>query len=126
MLKRLILFSIVSVNFGYTVFLLPLLNILYGKRVPLTMVNLIAFILVSTLGGVLLALVAYAIMRVARMSVVRSTAFSVLLLWVAFWISTICIAEGVSEVLILCIDGLAALLTWLVLVTLLKNSKVRL
>ncbi len=48
MLKKLILFSIVSVNAGYTVLLFLLLDMIYPDMMPLTVYNLLAFMFVDT------------------------------------------------------------------------------
>jgi len=36
-LKKLIVFAIISVNLGYTVFLFPLLSMIYEGKVPFTL-----------------------------------------------------------------------------------------
>ncbi len=125
MLKKLVAFSIVSTNLGYTLFLFPLLSALYRDRVPFTASNLIAFTLVDTLGGVLLAMVSYLAIRVGKMSVTKSITLSVVLLWTAYWLTIVCAAGGLSNlhsnVAIVCLDGLAALITWATLTMLSKS-----
>ncbi len=123
MIKRLIVFSVVSANLGYTAFLFPVLSMLHGGRVPPTLLNFAAFVLVDTLGGVVLALVAYFAMRVGRISVIRSVTLSVALLWAAYWLITICLGRSAdihNGLIVIFLDGVAAFITWVSLIVLIK------
>lgn len=123
--KRLLLLSIVSVNIGYTGFLYPLLGILYPDQVPLTLYNLLAFITTDTLWGVILAFIVYLIVRLARINLSKAILISIILLWVSFWsialLSTGNTAICMDEAVILCIDGIAALMTYCTLLKLVEH-----
>ena len=125
MLKKLVAISVVSANLGYTLFLFPLLSALYRDRVPFTTSNLVAFTVVDTLGGVLLAVLSYLAIRFGKMSTAKSITLSVALLWLAYWLTTVCTAGDLSSVYrnvtIICLDGLAALITWATLIILVKS-----
>jgi len=126
MIRRLIVFSVVSANLGYTAFLYPVLSMLYGDRVPLTLPNFAAFVLIDTLGGVVLALVAYLAMRVGRIGVTRSVTLSVALLWAAYWLITICLGRSTdihNGLIVIFLDGVAAFITWASLIVLIKLQR---
>ena len=119
-------FSIISVNIGYTVFLFPLLGILYPDRVPLTIYNLLAFILVDTIWGIILAAIIYLVMRIAKMDLVKATTFSIALLWIIFWIISIFSARNhniisIDNIIVIGIDGIAALTTWIIFSMLIRR-----
>jgi len=125
LLKKLLFLSIVSVNLGYTGFLYPILGILYPDRVPLTLHNLLAFIITDTLWGIILAFIVYLIMRLTKISPSKAILVSITLLWLSFWMfallssgnSVICTDEAV----ILGIDGIVALITYYILSNLVKH-----
>ena len=125
MLKKLVAISVASANLGYTLFLFPLLSALYRDRVPFTTSNLVAFTIVDTLGGVLLAVLSYLAIRFGKMSTAKSITLSVALLWLAYWLTIVCTAGDLSSVYgnvtIICLDGLAALITWATLIILVKS-----
>jgi len=124
--KRLVLFSVLSVNFGYTFFLFPLLGILLPGSVPLTVYNLFAFMLVDSAWGVVLATVIYLLVHLTGMSLARATMFSIASLWTIFWLVSLFSIGGVGAIALdhavtVGIDGIAALITWLMLSRLAKH-----
>ncbi|RLG64100.1 hypothetical protein DRO21_04725 [archaeon] len=126
MFKRLVLFSVLSVNFGYTFFLFPLLGILLPGSVPLTVYNLFAFMLVDSAWGVVLATVIYLLVHLTGMSLARATMFSIASLWTIFWLVSLFSIGGVGAIALdhavtVGIDGIAALITWLMLSRLAKH-----
>ena len=119
-------FSIVSVNIGYTVFLFPLSGILYPDRVPLTVYSLLAFILVDTIWGIILAAIIYLVTRIAKMNLIKATTFSIALLWIIFWIISILLARNpniisMDNIIVIGIDGIAALITWIIFSMLIRR-----
>ncbi|RLG63452.1 hypothetical protein DRO02_06550 [archaeon] len=126
MFKRLVLFSVLSVNFGYTFFLFPLLGILLPGSVPLTVYNLFAFMLVDSAWGVVLSTVIYLLVHLTGMSLARATMFSIASLWTIFWLVSLFSIGGVGAIALdhavtVGIDGIAALITWLMLSRLAKH-----
>jgi len=123
--KRLLLLSIVSVNIGYTGFLYPVLGMLYPDRVPLTPYNLLAFIATDTLGGIILAFVVYLVMRLTKISLPKAILTSITLLWLSFWVVAFLLTGNtmiyIDEAVILCIDGVAALITCYILSKLVEH-----
>ncbi len=117
--KRLLLLSIVSVNIGYTGFLYPVLGMLYPDRIPLTLYNLLAFIATDTLWGVILAFIIYLVMRLTKISLSKAILASIILLWLSFWVIALLSTENtviyMDEAGVLCIDGVAALITFYIL-----------
>ena len=83
---------------------LPLLNAVYGEEVSLPLVNVAAFILASTLGGLIIAAPTYTIMKAFGL---KLAAASTSLLWAAYWLAAN-VATGMVDVLVLRMDGLAA------------------
>jgi len=121
-----VLFSVLSVNFGYTFFLFPLLGILLPGSVPLTVYNLFAFMLVDSAWGVVLATVIYLLVHLTGMSLARATMFSIASLWTIFWLVSLFSIGGVGAIALdhavtVGIDGIAALITWLMLSRLAKH-----
>ena len=114
MLKKLALASVISANIGYTLLLLPLLNALYGRRIPLSPLNVAAFILVDSLGGVVIAILTYALTRTYGLRLAVASATSISVLWAAYWLVA-SLATGAVDVPVLCVDGLAAAVTWTIL-----------
>ena len=126
MLKKLVIFSIISVNLGYTALLFPLLGTLYPSKVPLTVHNLLAFLLTDTAWGIILALVIYTVTRITKVSLVRASTYSVVTMWIIFWvISTLLTgdpnATSTDNIIIIGTDGIAALVTWSALSGLIKH-----
>ncbi len=125
MLKRLIVFSIVSVNIGYTGFLFPLLGVLYPNRVPLTMYNLLAFIFIDTIWGIILATIIYFVIHIAKINLTKATMFSIGLTWTTFWLISILSTRdfnitSIDNTMVIGVDGIAALITWIILSRLIK------
>ncbi len=125
MLRKLILISIVSVNVGYTVFLFLLLGMIYPDMVPLTVYNWLAFMFVDTVWGLILGIVIYLVVRVSGVDLVKATALSITAIWIAFWLFSLLLTNGYSTIsmyaiVVLCIDGVAALMVWVVFVVLTK------
>ena len=123
--KRLLLLSIVSVNIGYTGFLYLVLGMLHPDRVPLTLYNVLAFIVTDTLWGIILAFVVYLVMRLTRISLPKAVLASITLLWLSFWVIAF-LSTGntmiyIDEAVILCIDGVAALITYYILSKLIEH-----
>jgi len=121
-----VLFSVLSVNFGYTFFLFPLLGILLPGSVPLTVYNLFAFMLVDSAWGVVLSTVIYLLVHLTGMSLARATMFSIASLWTIFWLVSLFSIGGVGAIALdhavtVGIDGIAALITWLMLSRLAKH-----
>lgn len=125
MLKKLVLHSIMAVNAGYTAFLLPLLGVLYPDRVPLTFYNLLAFMLVDTVWGAILAVIVYLVARLARIGLARAITYSIVMLWTIFWFTTILSSwstiTSLDNIIVVGADGVAALITWTALSRLAKN-----
>ena len=119
-LRKLIVFSIISVNLGYTGFLFPLLSMIYKDKMPLTLFNLVAFILVDTISGVILAVMIHLTMYIGKMSIVKSITFSIISLWVLFWLIAICMVRDLGDIVVICMDGFAAFLSWVALIGLTK------
>jgi hypothetical protein len=70
--------------------------------------------------GVILAILTYTIMRIARTSLTRAIAVSITLLWVTFWAFMIILTGGVAnisveDIIVICVDGSAALITAIIL-----------
>ncbi len=118
--RRLVLSSVLSVNLGYTFFLFPLLGILLPDSVPFTVYNLLAFTLVDSVWGIVLGTIIYLLVRLTGMSLTRAVTFSIAALWAISWLTSI-LSTGdlgaitLSQVAIIGIDGVAALITWLTL-----------
>ncbi len=124
--RKLVLSSVLSVNLGYTVFLFPLLGVLYPSRVPFTIHNFIAFMLVNSAWGIILATVIYLLMHLKRMSLAKAIMFSIASLWITFWFISFLSTrntEAISSdyVIITGIDGIAALISWFTLSELAKQ-----
>ena len=124
--KRLVLLSIVSVNAGYTLFLFPVLGLLYPSRVPLTLSNLLAFVTTNTLWGILLAVVVYLVVRLTGVSLPRAITWSILMLWISFWLIPLLagidkLPLGLDDAVVVCIDGGAAILSMMVMLKLVKR-----
>ncbi len=116
---------IVSVNVGYTLFLFPLLGMLYPSRVPLTLGNLASFIVVDSVWGVILALITYAVMRVTKTSLSKASLLSVILVWIVYWVPLVLVDGSglvVDDLVILLLDFLAALVTWFTVLMLSRLS----
>lgn len=118
--------SILSVNLGYTVFLFSLLGVLYPERVPFTIHNFLAFMLVDSAWGIILATVIYLLMRLTGMSLARAITFSIALLWITFWLISFLSIRNTEVipsdyVMIVGIDGIAALISWFTLSELAKH-----
>ncbi len=125
MLKKLVLHSIMTVNAGYTAFLFPLLGVLYPDRVPLTFYNLLAFMLVDTVWGAILAVIVYLVARLARIGLARAITYSIVMMWTIFWFTMIPSSGGtitsLDNVIVVGADGVAALITWATLSRLVKH-----
>ncbi len=125
MFKRLLLVSIVSVNLGYTFFLFPVLGLLYPSRVPPTLSNLLAFIVIDTLWGILLAVIVYLMTRLPGISLSRAIILSILLLWMSFWLLPLLVEArtfpSLGSAIIACIDGVAALVSMSVMLKLTRR-----
>ena len=123
--RRLLFLSMVSVNIGYTGFLYPVLGMLYPDRVPLTIYNLLAFIVADTAGGVILAFIIYLAICLMKIDLSKAIFASIILLWLSFWViaflSTGNIVIYIDEAVILCIDGVAALITFYILSKLVEH-----
>lgn len=125
-LKKLILASILASNIGYTLFLLPTLNILYDDMVPLTIQNFMAFIMVSSMGGILLSLLIYLATHLLRLELKKAIIYSTLTLWLLYWILTVLTSQRNASinlskmVTVISLDLVAALIT---LTTLIKLAK---
>ncbi len=125
-LKKLILASILASNIGYTLFLLPTLNILYDDMVPLTIQNFMAFIMVSSMGGILLSLLIYLATHLLRLELKKAIIYSTLTLWLLYWIPTVLTSQRNASinlskmVTVISLDLVAALIT---LTTLIKLAK---
>jgi len=126
MLKKLVIFSIISVNLGYTALLFPLLGTLYPSKVPLTMHNLLAFLLTDTAWGVILAMVIYALVRVIKISAIRASAYSIIVMWATFWIISTLLTGNLNvisldDITIISIDAIATLVVWVTLSMLINH-----
>ncbi len=123
--RRLLFLSMVSVNIGYTGFIYPVLGMLYPDRVPLTIYNLLAFIATDTVGGVTLAFIIYLAIRLMKIDLSKAIFASIIFLWLSFWViaflSTGNIVIYIDEAVILCIDGVAALITFYILSKLVEH-----
>ncbi len=123
--RRLLPLSIVSVNIGYTGFLYPVLGILYPDRIPLTLYNLLAFIITDTLWGVILAFIIYLIIHLTKISPSKAILVSTTLLWLNFWMIALLSSGNIlihmDEAVILGTDGIAALITCYILSKLVKH-----
>ena len=120
MFKKLVLLSIISVNLGYTFFLFPLLGVLYPDRIPFTLYNLSAFILVNTMWGIILAVIVYFIVHIAKISLVKAITYSIASLWIIFWLILILSTSNTSttlldNVVIISVDGVSAFIVWAIL-----------
>ncbi|RLE95887.1 MAG: hypothetical protein DRJ55_00905 [Thermoprotei archaeon] len=120
MFKKLVLLSIISVNLGYTFFLFPLLGVLYPDRIPFTLYNLSAFILVNTMWGIILAVIVYFIVHIAKISLVKAITYSIASLWIIFWLILILSTRNTSttlldNVVIISVDGVSAFIVWAIL-----------
>lgn len=120
MFKKLVLSSIISVNIGYTFFLFPLLGVLYPDRIPFTLYNLSAFILVNTIWGIILAVIVYFIVHIAKISLVKAITYSIASLWIIFWLILILSTRNTSttlldNVVIISVDGVSAFIVWVIL-----------
>jgi len=118
--KKLVLLSIISVNLGYTFFLFPLLGVLYPDRIPFTLYNLSAFILVNTMWGIILAVIVYFIVHIAKISLVKAITYSIASLWIIFWLILILSTRNTSttlldNVVIISVDGVSAFIVWAIL-----------
>ena len=114
------LLSIISVNLGYTFFLFPLLGVLYPDRIPFTLYNLSAFILVNTMWGIILAVIVYFIVHIAKISLVKAITYSIASLWIIFWLILILSTRNTSttlldNVVIISVDGVSAFIVWAIL-----------
>ena len=112
--------SIISVNIGYTFFLFPLLGVLYPDRIPFTLYNLSAFILVNTIWGIILAVIVYFIVHIAKISLVKAITYSIASLWIIFWLILILSTRNTSttlldNVVIISVDGVSAFIVWVIL-----------
>ncbi|MCD6428426.1 MAG: hypothetical protein J7L12_02275 [Desulfurococcales archaeon] len=125
LLKKLLPSSVISVNIGYTCFLYPVLGLLYPDRVPFTASNLLAFTIVDSLWGVILALITYSVARVMRTSLIKAASISIASLWLIFWVIALLptgsTGNPADRATILCVDGAAALITWATLSKLIKR-----
>ena len=120
MFKRLVLSSIISVNIGYTFFLFPLLGVLYPDRIPFKLYNLSAFILVNTMWGIILAVIVYFIVHIAKISLVKAITYSIASLWIIFWLILILSTSNTSttlldNVVIISVDGVSAFIVLAIL-----------
>jgi len=120
MFKKLVIVSIISVNVGYTLFLFPILGFLYPNRVPLTLHNLVSFLFIDTIWGAVLATLIYSVAHIARIGFTKAIAISITLLWIAFWASSTILTGkftdvSTEDVIVICIDGVAALITGIIL-----------
>ena len=128
-LKKLILASILASNIGYTLFLLPTLNILYDDMVPLTIQNFMAFIMVSSMGGILLSLLIYLATHLLRLELKKAIIYSTLTLWLLYWIPTVLTSQRNASinlskmVTVISLDLVAALITLTTLTKLAKKYK---
>lgn len=130
MFKKLVLSSIISVNIGYTFFLFPLLGVLYPDRIPFTLYNLSAFILVNTMWGIILAVIVYFIVHIAKISLVKAISYSIASLWIIFWLILILSTSNTSttlldNVVIISVDGVSAFIVWAILSKLSKHFIVK-
>jgi len=80
--KKLVIVSILASNMGYTVFLFPILSSIYPNKVP-SAYNLVAFILIDNVYGVVPAMIIYLIIYICRIDIFKSIAFSIALRYVS-------------------------------------------
>ncbi len=134
MFKKLMLVSIISVNMGYTLFLFPLLGVLYPKRIPFTINNLLAFTFVDTFWGILFATLIHTISYVIKKvkintSIVRVTSLSIITLWIISWsISILSVSDPskmtMDDIIIIGADGVAAIITGITFLALAKRINI--
>jgi len=117
---RILVQSLLASNIGYTVFLLPLLGYIFPKRIPLTLMNIIAFTVVDTMAGLFLAGLAYLFIKKAKLKKSSAFGISIVILWALYWIPA---SLKSLNLLMIGLDGLAALITWLVILVFQKIWK---
>ena len=106
---KLLLLSVLSANIGYSLFLLPVLGILYPEKVPLSFINIIAFAGVDTAAGILLGIIIFVLDRKTRFKMEYSAGAAITFMWFLYWIP---VAFTSFNLVIICLDGAAALFTW--------------
>ena len=107
-LVKLIILSILAANIGYTLFLMPVLGFIYPDKVPLSIVNIISFAVVNSLAGILLGLSIHFLSKTFVKGVLKAAGLSIVMLWLLYWL------PGLKnlDIEILCLDGIAAFITW--------------
>jgi len=117
---RILCQSVVASNVGYTLFLLLALGLIYPDRVPITIPNLVAFAAVDTVAGFVLGVLIYFLVKKTRIGAHWASGTAISLLWILYWLP----AGSVSfDLLIIVLDGVAAVITWLVFIALYKTWK---
>ena len=102
-LNSLIKFSVLSANVGYTLFLFPVLGMLYPDKVPFTIVNILSFIVINSLAGLFLGVCIHFLLKALIKSVVKAAGISIVFLWLLYWIP----AVNSLDMIVLCLDGVA-------------------
>ena len=92
----------------------------------LTIQNFMAFIMVSSMGGILLSLLIYLATHLLRLELKKAIIYSTLTLWLLYWIPTVLTSQRNASinlskmVTVISLDLVAALIT---LTTLIKLAK---
>ncbi len=110
---KLIISAVVASNIGYTAFLLPVLHLVKLKEVPLNLANVLAFIIVSTVFGLIMALITSLLLK--KLNLLASISVTVVAFWCAYWLPLIAVA-GIADVRVLILDGVAALILWITMI----------
>ena len=119
-MTRTLCHSIIASNLGYTVFLLPVLGVIHPSRVPLTVANIAAFTIIDTLGGLLLGALIHFLIRKTGLRIYHAAGIPVFLLWLIYWLPAS--RKGI-DLLVIVLDGAAAVITWLAFVILHRSGR---
>ena len=118
---KLLVLSVFATNIGYSFFLMPVLCLIYPDKVPFTFINIISFVGINSAAGLFLGLCTYLLSKFFIKSFVKAAGISIVFLWLLYWL------PGLKnlEILILCLDGIAAFFTWWIFVVWNHKSKIK-